>query len=154
MNELLIRTYAQVIGKRQVQYCMGDPDHGPEPDSIHDYLGSENANGEPSVGMDQRLKRCYELAGWTIMMNPSLPAGTMLVHGSWHGPEAPERIGHAWLKIPGDLVWEPIRGLVFLEHEFYRWTRAWDEREYNRRMSARMIFDHHDFGRWHESRYP
>lgn len=161
MNQALITTYVLVMGNPQVKYCMGDPDHGNEPDSVHDYLGSENANGEPSTCMDERLKRCYELAGWTLMMNPRLPNGSTMIHGSWHGPNAPERIGHAWLKIPGgdnnlkqNMVWEPIRGLFFLEPEFYEWTRAWDEREYTRRVTARMIFDHDDFGRWHESRYP
>lgn len=153
MNTHLIEAYVRLTGNKSVAYALGDPDHGLEPDSIHDYLGTQNANGEPSQGMDQRLRRCYELAAWCVAYG-SAPAGSTVVHGSWHGPGAPQRIGHAWVKLPMGLVWEPIRGNVFLEHEFYRWTSAIDEREYAFNMLAARLMRHGDFGRWHESVYP
>ena len=151
LNNGLISAYIVATGNLAIKYNK-DPD-GEEPDSIHDYFGTENASGEPSVGLEQRIKRCYELAGYAVAMD-LMPEGSSVVHGSWHGPGAPQRIGHAWVKLPQGLVWEPIRGLVYLEREFYAWTSAWDEREYIAQVLKKMIITHNDFGRWHESRYP
>lgn len=150
IDQGLVQKYIGVARTLQVKYCMGE---SPEPDSIHDYLGTEDANGEPSNSIDLRLKRCYELAGCCVLSGKA-PQGSSVVHGSWHGPGAPQRIGHAWVRLPLGLIWEPIRGNVFLEREFYEWTRAWDEREYAFNALATMVMSHNDFGRWHESRYP
>lgn len=124
-----------------------------EPPNVIDFLGTENASGEPSLTFAQRRNRCYELAGSAVAFG-SAPAGSMLVHGSWTGPVPKERIGHAWVILPGGRVWEPIRHRIYAKDDFYVWTRAWDERTYALPVVRRHLAATGHFGRWHESRYP
>lgn len=123
-----------------------------EPANVIDYLGTENANDEPSLLFGQRRGRCYELAGYAIAFG-NVPAGTLLVHGSWTGPVPKERIGHAWLLLPDGLVWEPIRARIYDRDEFYAWTKAWDEATYNQQVARRHLSASGHYGRWHKSRY-
>lgn len=124
---------------------------------VLEYFGTENANDEPSVEYDQRAQRCYELAGYALAFG-SAPRGATVIHGSWHGPRAAARIGHAWLKFRSEdgqlLVWEPITAAVYDGTEFYKATRARDEREYAETVVRQMLHGHGHYGRWHESRYP
>lgn len=125
-----------------------------EPENTIDFLGTENANAEPSLTFDQRRRRCYELAGYAVLFG-SAPPSSLLVHGSWHGPGAAERIGHAWVLLPPrGLVWEPIRARLYDRDDFYSWTSAWDERTYAVSVARSMVATRGHFGRWHESRYP
>lgn len=131
-----------------------DP-YGWEPSNTVDFLGTENANGEPSLTFQHRRGRCYELAGWAVLFGGTAPPNTLLVHGSWTGPIPKERIGHAWLLLPGGAqVWEPIRARLYDRDEFYAWTKAWDEVSYSVAHARRMVTAHEHFGRWHTSRYP
>lgn len=125
------------------------------PAGVRDMFGSEAADG-PTVTFDQRIKRCYELAAYALVFG-SAPSIGSLIHGSIHGPDAAERIGHAWLVIPNpiaDLVWEPITAKVHLKDEWYEFSRARDERQYLKHVAQRIIHLRQDYGRWHESRYP
>lgn len=127
--------------------------YGFEPANTIDFLGTENASAEPSLTFAQRRNRCYELAGYAVAYGAA-PEGSLLVHGSWTGPVPKERIGHAWLLLPGGLVWEPIRARIYDRTEFYEWTKAWDERTYALPVVRRLLNHYGHFGRWHESRYP
>ena len=121
-------------------------------------LGTENANDEPSATYEERRGRCYELAGYAIAFGEArFVPGARLVHGSWHGPGAKQRIGHAWLEIPtpaGPLFWEPITATLFDHEVFAKWSRAWDERTYDMVTARRLCLANKNFGRWHDSRYP
>jgi hypothetical protein len=128
-----------------------DPEH---PTGVQDLLGTERSNGEPSKTFDERIKRCYELAAWAVLVGDA-PTGSAVVHGSWHGPQAEQRIRHAWVVLPGaTLIWEPIRALVYEVTDFKGYTRCWDERFYSAATLATFVKTHQNFGPWHESRYP
>lgn len=124
---------------------------------VVDYFGTENANDETAVTFEDRAQRCYELAGYAVALGDA-PRGSFVVHGSWHGPEAEQRIGHAWVEFRGAsgelLVWEPVTAAVYDGREFLKATRAWEERRYDAHTARVMIYSHHHYGRWHESRYP
>jgi len=112
-------------------------------------LGTEYASDEPSKTYDQRLARCFELATYAVAFGAA-PAGSTLVHGSWHGPGAPERIPHAWVLLgKGRFVWEPIRGRVYRRVEFDRWTDADYETEYSLGEVRRHIAASGHYGPWH-----
>lgn len=108
---------------------------------------------EPSYTFDQRIGRCYELAGHAVLSR-SVPEGTMLVHGSWHGPYATRRIGHAWLVLPDGNIWEPITMEVFTPDDFFAWTNAIAEVEYDWTEAAYNAVEFESYGRWHESEFP
>lgn len=134
------------------------PGDGLRPDGVQDYLGTERANLEPSDTYDLRRGRCYELAGYAVAFGTT-PPNVRLVHGSWHGPGAAQRIGHAWVELPdpehrGLMIWEPIRGVIYPAGPWRAWTQAWDERTYTLPTVRRLLAKSGNYGRWHESRYP
>jgi hypothetical protein len=125
------------------------------PESLsHNLCGTEDLD-ETALTFDQRVGRCYELAGYAVVMG-SMPSG-ILVHGSWHGPGAPRRIGHAWVEFEVDdriLVWEPITARFYLKDEFTRWTLCEAEVRYTRKKALRKIAKSEHWGRWHDSPHP
>jgi hypothetical protein len=126
---------------------------GGGPVGIRDYLGTDHMIGEePMLTFEARLKNCYHIAGYALAFD-SAPESARLVHGSWHGPKAEERIGHAWLE-HGPLIWEPIYAAWFDGEALRRYARMWDEATYDKPTAKRMIGSWRHWGRWHESRYP
>lgn len=117
------------------------------------FMGTEWANGERAHTFDERVRRCYEIAGYAIAFG-SAGDSARLVHGSWHGPNADQRIGHAWVELPNGLLWEPIHAAIFDAEAMKAYARMWDERTYDKSTARKMIQSHQDYGRWHESRYP
>lgn len=111
-------------------------------------LGTEYASDEPSSTYEERRQRCFELATYAVAFGAA--AGSTLVHGSWHGPGAPERIPHAWVLLgKGRFVWEPIRGRVYRRAEFDHWTDADYETEYALGEVRRHIAESGHYGPWH-----
>ena len=107
----------------------------------------------------ERLTRCYELASlgmvpWEGMAehleSEGLPTPDRLVHGSWHGPEAPKRIKHAWVMLDDGRVWEPITSLIYDRDKFYSYTRAQDDRLYSRAGALRRMNESQHHGPWDE----
>jgi hypothetical protein len=82
------------------------------------------------------------------------PKGTKLVHGTMHGQRAPRRIGHAWLRLPGGKVWEPINAKIHDEAEWVAYARAKVDRVYTKTQAGRMLVLNGHYGRWHSSRHP
>lgn len=124
------------------------------PFGVHNLFGTGEAGDESSSEFSQRLSRCYELAGHALAFGTA-PEDSMLVHGSMHGRmEGTQRIGHAWLILPGDLVWEPITALIHDKAEWEDWTRARAEKSYTKLYLAKMLVARGDWGRWHNSKYP
>ena len=116
-------------------------------------FGTLDASGDAARTFDERVGRCYELAGYAVVFGDA-PEGSRVVHGSWHGPGAARRIGHAWVHIDSDVVWEPIRMRLYEREAFYEWTRAEIEREYTAEQARLEMLRSGHFGRWHESRHP
>lgn len=135
---------------------------GPAPEGMQHFMGTEQANGEPSETVELRRTRCFELATYAMLFGlAGRTVGAELVHGTWHGPGAPRRIPHAWVNlidpVTGDrATWEPIHAVVYDRSEFYAWTAAWDERTYNvvtaRACCVGAAGGAH-YGPWHMSRY-
>lgn len=116
------------------------------------YFGTEDIDGERALTLSERGGRCFELSAYAIVFGTA-PAGSVLVHGSIHGPEAGmQRIGHAWVELPDGTVWEPYY------HEIYRnWTEFADarwERKYTAKAARRQIARHGTWGAWHKTAYP
>ncbi len=125
--------------------------------AVYHLLGTEDASGEPSITYEQRKSRCYELAGFAIAFTELAELGNRarLVHGSMHGPREDQvRIGHAWVEIGRDLIWEPVMCLIRDRAEWVEHARPRDERTYSLTDARRLIATTQHFGRWHESRYP
>ena len=117
------------------------------------YFGTQRASGEPSSTYDDRRTRCFELATYAVVFG-SVPEGSLLVHGSWHGPGASERIAHAWVELPGGFVWEPITCCVYEKASFEHWTACWPEMTYTKAQAQQMVHQSGTYGSWHGSKYP
>jgi hypothetical protein len=102
---------------------------------------------------DGRLGHCYRLAASAfIHSHDDRPAGypepITLVHGSWHGPGAPDRIDHAWVLLDDGRVWEPITACIFDRERFYSYTRAEDTMHYQGVVALMNMLQHEHFGPW------
>lgn len=117
------------------------------------FFGTQQANGEPSAEYEDRRGRCFELATYAVVFG-TVPEGSILHHGSWHGPGAPERIAHAWVELPGGFIWEPITCNVYEKTSFEHWTACWSEVAYTRKAAMQMTNKTGTYGSWHGSRYP
>lgn len=126
---------------------------------------------QDSLRVSDRLGRCYELAakgiqGWWMLREGGLvsrellgtnslpvsgsPAPTSLVHGTWHGPNAAERIAHAWLVLDDGRVWEPVTSLICDPVLFEAYTRAVPTRTYTEKQARVHMLRSGHFGPWHE----
>lgn len=106
---------------------------------------------------EQRLGRCYELAAKGVIhlrfteeqrAKANVPKPVGLVHGSWHGPEAPARINHAWVLLEDGCVWEPITETICYREMFYGYTRATDHEVYDLTQTACNMIGAQHFGPW------
>lgn len=117
-----------------------------------DLLNTEWANGEPSHDFEERRGRCYELVGYALAFG-SAPPDALTVHGSWRGPGATRRIGHAWLTWQG-FVWEPVTAGWYEARSFTEVVRLREERVYTQPELRKQLLIHNHYGRWHESEHP
>jgi hypothetical protein len=74
---------------------------------VHRLLAQRH-NPNESEPFEDRLGRCYELAGRFATSN----ADCTLVYGSIQGNGKP-RLDHAWVELPGGDCWEPITNKVW-----------------------------------------
>lgn len=92
----------------------------------------------------QRLGRCYELAGEIALHNSTVE----LVHGSIQGFGAP-RIGHAWVVLGDESVWEPATNRVWGPAAFQAFYNAKVEKRYDQRAFLELMVTHEHWGPWH-----
>lgn len=125
------------------------------PLGIRHLLGTEIVGEDPADTFEKRSGRCFELSAYAIAYGTA-PTKANLVHGSMHGPfEGNQRISHAWLVLPGDLVWEPYSACVYDKDAWYKSSRAWDEVSYTQMQARINILALRNFGAWHTGqRYP
>jgi hypothetical protein len=72
-------------------------------------------NPDVNEPFDQRIGRCYELAGRVAARN----FDAVLVHGSIEGGGKP-RIGHAWINLKDGSIWEPATNMIWASDAFHR----------------------------------
>jgi hypothetical protein len=121
------------------------------------FYGTEVAGGCSAETMEERLGRCYELATWALLMqsdrhevDEQLPKGTVLVHGSIHGPLFDmQRIGHAWLELPDNWVWEPVSRKIWNADAWTNFARPIVERRYSRLQTFDQVIRSGHSGPWH-----
>lgn len=124
------------------------------PLGVHTFLGTDRANGEPSTTFAERSGRCFELACWAVVAGWA-PESSRLIHGSIHGRDDDMiRIAHAWVVLPGGLIWEPTNALIHDAGEFMTTARAWDEVSYTPKQAGQAVLRQDNFGPWHDARYP
>lgn len=121
----------------------------------HDYLGSDVIDGERAATFDERISRCYELAGFALLCGTA-PTGSTLIHGTMKGTHpGARRIGHAWLRLPDGRIWEPIYAEIWADYAAWqKYADAKVERRYSAKRARTVIFYFDHWGRWHESRFP
>jgi hypothetical protein len=120
----------------------------------HALLGTESANDEPSRTFQERRSRCFELAAYALGFGDA-PHNAMLVHGSVFNPKHSKlgRISHAWLSLPGGLVWEPVTTLLYTTQAWGSWANPESEFVYTRRETQRMIMVHMHYGPWERMKH-
>ena len=118
-----------------------------------EYFGTEEVSDEPARTINERLHRCYELAGYALTLGDA-PEDAILVHGTWqHVVFSDKRRGHAWLVLPDDRVWEPIQGKIWNKREWELIVQPVEEVRYTKDEARNVIMFHRHWGRWHDSEY-
>lgn len=118
------------------------------PPSTLDLYGTGEVEGL-SLSFASRKNRCYELAAYALVFGAA-PADALLVHGSIDGGEGTlGRIGHAWLRLPGGRIWEPISYRLY-GSEWTEWSQAQPEVSYSKATARDLIFAVGTFGPWHD----
>lgn len=113
-------------------------------EELYDYAQT----GEP---FDDRLGNCYELAGKAAFeqeIPDGLPAPVAVLHGSWHGPDAPARINHAVVMLSDGRFWEPITRSICEPERFLGYTRFQVNRGYSIRLARHYMLTTKHFGPW------
>lgn len=116
--------------------------------SVTAYFGTMCVGDEPAETLEQRLTRCYQLAGYALALG-TVPHDATLVHGTIHArvPDA-ERIGHAWLELFDEMVWEPVSRVLWAADAWQRFTRAVVDRRYDQRETRIAVLRHEHWGPW------
>lgn len=104
-------------------------------------------------GFNARLSRCYELVGKAVIeqIHAKSDEIRLVVHGSWHGPDAPTRINHTWLVLADETVWEPVTAGVYDPDAFYDYTRGMIQELYTPEEASLMMVAYGHFGPWQVS---
>lgn len=133
-------------------YALDFGDEGAPP-GVRAYFGTDTVEGEPAFTFSQRKGRCYEMTALALVTN-DFPDGTRLVHGTIHGPEDDMvRMGHSWLLLGSELVWEPARAMIHPRDDWYAFARATEEQVYDLYEARKQMVLTGHYGRWHKSEY-
>lgn len=97
---------------------------------------------------DGRPGKCFEDAEG-IIMNGRLDAGLVLVHGKCLGP-AGDAIQHAWIDVPGGLVYDPVLGRIYPSQTYQQITKAVADHRYTTRQVIDMVNNSDTFGPWND----
>ena len=100
---------------------------------------------DANVPFEERIGRCYEFAGRLASANPG--ASMRLVHGSIEGDGRP-RIGHAWIELTDELVWDPTTNMVWAQDAFERFFSARTDTTYDVAAVYRLTWQHKTWGPW------
>lgn len=115
-----------------------------------EYFGTLTVGKVPAETLEQRLTRCYELAGYAIALG-TVPEGTVLVHGTMHARSRnAQRIGHAWLELPDETVWEPILREIWWADIWEVFARPASQRRYTRDQTRSAIIRWQHWGPWED----
>lgn len=103
---------------------------------------------------DSRRGRCFELTAHALAFG-SAPDDALLIHGSWHGPGAKQRIRHSILVLKGGRVWEPTRARLYSDFNEFAWWADWEiEHAYGKDRLMTMLAGSGHYGPWTESEWP
>ena len=106
-------------------------------------------------GISERLGHCYMLAGKAALwhrdsVNGFMPEPVAVVHGSMHGPDAKERIGHAIVLLDTGQVWEPVTQGIYDRDKFETYSR-WEQHHLHTIGEARRwMMETGTYGPWIE----
>jgi hypothetical protein len=100
-----------------------------------------------AVSGDDRLGRCYELAGNWVSSRPN----AVLVHGSIQGPNMP-RIDHAWAITVDGAVYEPVSDRLYSPDEFGDLFDDEEERHYTAQQVWATTLKTGHWGPWESVR--
>lgn len=111
------------------------------------YYDTEEVAGVARRTERQRAGRCYELAGYALLLG-SAPSDATLIHGSIEGFGLP-RIGHAWLLLNADGdVWEPMQARVWPGRIWQAMAQPEVHGTYDRDELAAAALEHGHWGPW------
>lgn len=113
---------------------------------MSEFYGTEEVAGASRRTEAERAGRCYELAGYALLLGTA-PAEAILVHGSIEGFGQP-RIGHAWLQVAEDGIWEPMQGKLWHPLIWAAIAHPVVEVAYTKRELAEMVSETENWGPW------
>lgn len=114
------------------------------------YFDTMCVGDEPAETLEQRLTRCYQLAGYALSLGTA-PDDAQLVHGTMHAQlPGTERIEHAWLELPNETVWEPVSRRLWLSDTWEVFARPIVQRRYTQHQVRLAVLQWHHWGPWED----
>ncbi len=107
-------------------------------DKKYDYSN----NGRTELG-DKKLGKCFDTAGRFALNNYS--EGD-LIHGTINIGEV--KIAHAWIELPGNVVFDGTQTQFFDKSDYYKVTKAIPEHRYTFDKAREFMMDEGYFGPW------
>jgi hypothetical protein len=99
-------------------------------------------------GRDYR-RRCYEMALRYLADHREDEPGLRLVHGTLRIVGVP--YAHAWVEVPGGIVFDPVAQDFYDRRAYYRMLHAAAARVYTPAEAGQLAITMNHWGPWHET---
>jgi hypothetical protein len=76
--------------------------------------------------------------------------GARLIHGTVVSPEQPRPMGHAWVELPGDVVFDGVTQGFYTRDSYYRLTAAQPLVRFSWTAAQRQRKQRGHLGPWHQ----
>jgi hypothetical protein len=111
----------------------------------------------PPPGLERWLPRrdgapgkCFQEAEGVVLSSADSGAGLLLVHGKCRGPNG-ELIDHAWVEVPGELVYDAVLGRVYPQDVYQGLLQAVAQRRYSAKQVKVLVRTADNHGPWTEA---
>lgn len=110
-------------------------------------------NDEYKTGKIRRLspKNCYQKA-FEYVSSKSHIKGIKLVHGLYKPSFIKNHSGHAWVELPGEIVFDGVLQRFYSKDGYYNFYQIVKQKEYNHKEMYQFGHEHGgNYGPWHNN---
>lgn len=93
-------------------------------------------------------KLCYKKAySYILSLKGKASENVKLVHG--HYNHFPESFGHAWVELPGGIVFDGVLKRFYSRADYYKMKNLYKDAEYSKKEAHILALSQRHYGPWH-----